>query len=172
MHRKPPLVTLLLGTACRGSTTLPSITARQMNDADDAADEHSAPWMNDRAAIVAGCVAMFVAVAAGAFGAHALQHTLAPQALAVWHTAVQYQTWHALALIAAGLLMAQRAPGRGTRGLRITAWLFVAGIVLFSGSLYALALTGERWLGVVTPLGGVAFLAGWLLLARSAALAR
>ncbi|MEO6748711.1 MAG: DUF423 domain-containing protein [Casimicrobiaceae bacterium] len=139
--------------------------------------------MNDRAAIVVGCVAMFVAVAAGAFGAHALQHTLAPQALAVWHTAVQYQAWHALALIASGILMAQPAPGngtlvaqhvpgRGTRGLRITAWLFAAGIVLFSGSLYALALTGERWLGAVTPLGGVAFLAGWLLLAGSVAPAR
>ena len=88
--------------------------------------------------------------------------------LAVWHTAVQYQAWHALALLACGLLMAQRRE-RAPRMLRAAAWLFAAGIVLFSGSLYALALTGERWLGAITPLGGVAFLAGWAALAWAAA---
>ncbi len=124
--------------------------------------------MNERTSIVSGCVAMFAAVAAGAFGAHALQRTLAAPLLDVWHTAVQYQAWHALALLGVGLLMAQRRE-RAPRMLRAAAWLFAAGIVLFSGSLYALALTGERWLGAITPLGGVAFLAGWAALAWAAA---
>ena len=124
--------------------------------------------MNERAALVAGSVAMFLAVAAGAFGAHALKSTLAPPMLATWQTAVQYQAWHALALLVAGVLMARDAPGAPRRALRAAASLFVAGIVLFSGSLYLLALTGRTWLGAFTPFGGVAFLAGWLALARAA----
>jgi uncharacterized membrane protein YgdD (TMEM256/DUF423 family) len=111
---------------------------------------------------------MFAAVAAGAFGAHALKSALTPDLLAVWHTAVQYQAWHALALLAVGLLMTNDPSGRRGRGLRAAAWLFAIGIVLFSGSLYLLALSGQRWLGAVTPLGGVAFLAGWLALAWAA----
>ena len=108
---------------------------------------------------------MFMAVALGAFGAHALKSRLAPDMAAVWQTAVQYHAWHALALLAAGILMAQD-PSRV--GLTWAAWLFAVGIVLFSGSLYALALTGVRGLGAITPLGGVAWLAGWSALAWAA----
>src|SRR5665213_816701 len=126
--------------------------------------------MNERSCLIIGCLAMFAAVAAGAFGAHALKSALTPDLLAVWHTAVQYQAWHALALLAVGLLMAPD-PSPLTariRALRAAAWLFLIGIVIFSGSLYLLALTGERRLGAVTPLGGVAFLAGWLAFAWAA----
>jgi uncharacterized membrane protein YgdD (TMEM256/DUF423 family) len=112
-----------------------------------------------------GAVAMFMAVALGAFGAHALKARLAPDMTAVWQTAVQYHAWHALALLAVGLLLAQY-PGRF--GLAWAGWLFVAGIALFSGSLYVMALTGIRGLGAITPLGGVAWLAGWVALAWSA----
>lgn len=127
--------------------------------------------MNERNCLVAACIAMFVAVGAGAFGAHALKASLAPDMLATWHTAVQYQAWHALALLAVGLLMARGAslPHRPDSRLRAAAWLFLLGIVIFSGSLYLLALTGERRLGAVTPLGGVALLAGWLALAMAVA---
>ena len=105
---------------------------------------------------------MFLAVALGAFGAHALKARLPAEMAGVWQTAVQYQAWHALALFGLGLLMLHW-PER--LGLGLVAWLFVAGIVLFSGSLYALALTGARGLGAVTPIGGVAFLVGWAVLA-------
>ena len=104
---------------------------------------------------------MFLAVALGAFGAHALKSRLSAEMTGVWHTAVQYHAWHALALFALGLLMLHW-PER--LGLGFAAWMFVAGMVLFSGSLYALALTGARGLGVITPIGGVAFLAGWACL--------
>ena len=80
----------------------------------------------------------------------------------MWHTAVQYQAWHGLAIFGVGLLMRDRLAGRG---LVVAAWLFVAGIVLFSGSLYGLAATGARGFGLLTPLGGIAFLGGWATLA-------
>jgi len=118
--------------------------------------------MSARAALVLGAAAMFLAVALGAFGAHALKERLAPEMTSVWQTAVQYHAWHALALVATGLVMLHW-PERA--GLGLAAWLFVAGILLFSGSLYALALSSVRGLGAVTPLGGVAFLAGWAVLA-------
>ena len=118
--------------------------------------------MTARLALLAGAVAMFMAVALGAFGAHALKARLAPEMTAVWQTAVQYQAWHALALLAIGVLLAQD-PARGWLG--VAGWLFVAGLVLFSGSLYLLALTGTRGLGAITPLGGVAWLAGWAVFA-------
>lgn len=121
--------------------------------------------MNGRISIVAGCVAMFVAVAAGAFGAHALRARLAPDMLAIWHTAVEYQAWHALALLFTGFLLAQRTVPRAMAAARSAAWLFIVGIMLFSGSLYLLVLSGQRWLGAITPLGGVAWLAGWAVLA-------
>jgi uncharacterized membrane protein YgdD (TMEM256/DUF423 family) len=114
-----------------------------------------------------GALSGFVGVAAGAFGAHALQTRLSPDLLTVFETGARYQMYHALALFGAAW-MADRWP------LGQPAWAgvcFVVGTVLFSGSLYALALTGQRWLGAITPLGGVAFLVGWLLLAW-AALAR
>ncbi|HEU4665102.1 MAG TPA: DUF423 domain-containing protein [Dokdonella sp.] len=109
----------------------------------------------------AGAIAGAVAVALGAFGAHALRGVLDASALATWHTAVEYQFWHALALVACGAL----ARHRETRAVRIAACAFVVGIVLFCASLYALALGAPRWLGAITPLGGVAFIAGWIALA-------
>ena len=121
--------------------------------------------MTSRVALMLGSALMFCAVAAGAFGAHLLRGYLAPEMLAIWQTGVQYQAWHALALLAVGLYLHGHAQSRPV------AWagrLFAAGILLFSGSLYLLALTGLRVLGAVTPLGGIAFLAGWLLLAFGA----
>jgi uncharacterized membrane protein YgdD (TMEM256/DUF423 family) len=108
-----------------------------------------------------GCVFGLVAVAAGAFGAHALRARLSAELLAVFETAARYQMVHALALLAVALVAA-RAPSAAASA---AGWLFAVGIVLFSGSLYALALTGIRVLGAVTPLGGVCFLAGWVALA-------
>jgi uncharacterized membrane protein YgdD (TMEM256/DUF423 family) len=110
-----------------------------------------------------GAVSALMSVAAGAFGAHALRQRLAPESLAIFETAARYQMYHALALLAASW-----AASRWSGALPVWAgWCFVAGTVLFSGSLYALALTGIRWLGAITPLGGVAFMAGWLCLALS-----
>jgi uncharacterized membrane protein YgdD (TMEM256/DUF423 family) len=110
-----------------------------------------------------GAVSAGMAVAFGAFGAHALRMMVTPEMLAVFETGVRYQMYHALALVAIGLGFA-RLQGRTAAA---AAWLFVAGTVLFSGSLYTLTLTGTRWWGAVTPLGGVAFLAGWALLLAS-----
>jgi len=106
----------------------------------------------------------FLAVAAGAFGAHALRARLTPDLLAIFETGARYQMYHALALLAVAWA-ATRWPGPAVTA---AGWLFVAGIVIFSGSLYALALSGVRWLGAITPFGGVAFLAGWLMLALAA----
>jgi uncharacterized membrane protein YgdD (TMEM256/DUF423 family) len=100
----------------------------------------------------------------GAFAAHGLKSRIDPAAMAIFEVAVRYHMYHALALI--GVAWAStRFPGAW---ISASGWLFVAGIVVFSGSLYALALTGARWLGAVTPLGGLAFLAGWLCLAWAA----
>jgi uncharacterized membrane protein YgdD (TMEM256/DUF423 family) len=121
--------------------------------------------MNARLALTLGALLAFVAVALGAFGAHALRSRLAPEMTTVWHTAVQYHGGHALALVAVGILLLHW-PDRSA--LAWAGWLFVTGIALFSGSLYTLALTGIKGLGAITPIGGVAFLAGWLMLAWSA----
>jgi uncharacterized membrane protein YgdD (TMEM256/DUF423 family) len=118
----------------------------------------------DRLFVTLGAVSGFVAVAAGAFGAHGLRARLAPDLLAVFETAARYQMYHALALLAVAWVAA-RWPGPLPQW---AGWLFVLGTVLFSGSLYALALTSVRWLGAITPLGGVAFLAGWICLALAA----
>lgn len=117
-----------------------------------------------RISIGAGAIAGAVAVALGAFGAHALRGMLDVVALATWHTAVDYQFWHALALVATGLLLQRR----DDRALKVAAFAFALGIVLFCVSLYALALGAPRWIGAITPLGGVAFIAGWLALALHA----
>ena len=109
----------------------------------------------------AGGLAALAAVALGAFGAHALKNRLSAEMLAVWHTGVEYHIYHALGLLAVGLV-AQQLPGSAL--LKWSGWAMLAGIVLFSGSLYALALSGERWLGAITPVGGVAFLVAWVLL--------
>src|SRR5438552_6063574 len=109
-------------------------------------------------------LAGFLGVALGAFGAHGLRGRLSPDMLAVFETGVRYHMYHALALILVGLML-----GRWNGWLIQTAgWCFVAGILLFSGSLYALALTGVTNLGAVTPIGGLAFLAGWACLAFAA----
>lgn len=106
----------------------------------------------------------FIVVGLGAFGAHGLRNMLDAAALGTWETAVQYQMLHVVALLAVGLLSL-----RGELALlRWSGWSFVLGTLLFSGSLYLLALTGVRWLGMITPLGGVCFLLGWGLLFRAA----
>lgn len=118
----------------------------------------------ERAFVALGAFSAFVSVGAGAFGAHGLRSRLAPDLLAVFETAVRYQMFHALGLLAAAWVSA-RWPGPAAAA---AGWLFVAGTVVFSGSLYLLALTGVRWLGAVTPVGGAAFLAGWIALGWSA----
>ena len=121
--------------------------------------------MHARLALSFAAALLFVAVAVGAFGAHALKARLAPDAMAIYQTAVQYHFWHALGLLAVGILLLQR-PDSGA--LAASAWLLVAGILLFCGSLYALALTGSRGWGAVTPVGGTAFLAAWAALGWAA----
>lgn len=111
-----------------------------------------------------GAVSALLAVAAGAFGAHALRDRLSTEMLSTWSTAAAYEMYHALALLAVGLLLSRLSTG-GSPWLSAAGWLFVAGTVLFSGSLYSLALSGVTWLGAITPLGGLAFLAGWAALA-------
>jgi uncharacterized membrane protein YgdD (TMEM256/DUF423 family) len=118
----------------------------------------------ERLFFAAGAVSAAVAVAAGAFGAHALRARLPPDLLEVFKTGAQYQMYHALGLLAAGW-----AFGRSPGGAAASAgWPFLAGTVLFSGSLYALTLSGVRALGAITPFGGVAFIAGWIALAAAA----
>jgi uncharacterized membrane protein YgdD (TMEM256/DUF423 family) len=119
----------------------------------------------DRTFLLIGTVAGFTGVTLGAFGAHALRGRLSPEMLAVFETGVRYQMYHALAIIATGLIAARMG------GWLIVAagWLFTAGIVLFSGSLYLMAFTGVTVLGAITPIGGVAFLLGWACLALAAA---
>lgn len=107
-----------------------------------------------------------LAVGLGAFGAHALKARLDERMLAVWETAVRYHFYHALALFGLGLLVAHvKTP---SAVMQASGWLFVAGVLLFSGSLYAMALSGVRGLGAITPLGGLCFIAGWLALGHAA----
>lgn len=109
-----------------------------------------------------GAVLAAVAVAAGAFGAHGLEGRVSPDRLETFRTAVTYQMYHALALLLVGWAAAQPWAGGAIQG---AGYCFLAGIVLFSGSLYVLVLTDTSWLGAITPVGGVAFIAGWLLFA-------
>jgi len=110
-----------------------------------------------RAVLAAGAVLGGLGVALGAFGAHGLKAVLSADALGWWQTGLQYQMWHALALVSLGLA--------GRAGTRLPAGLLGAGAAVFSGSLYLMALTGARWLGAVTPAGGLLMIAGWFLLA-------
>ena len=114
----------------------------------------------DKTFLMVGGLAGFLGVAFGAFGAHGLRARLSPDLLAVFETGVRYQMYHALAILAVGLIVV-RLDGWLYRG---AGWLFAGGIVLFSGSLYALALTGVTTLGAVTPIGGLLFLLGWAFL--------
>lgn len=118
----------------------------------------------DRLFFVLGALSGFIGVALGAFAAHGLKGRLGPELLATFEIGVRYQMLHALALLAVGWAQT-RWPGPA---LNASGWLFVAGTLLFSGSLYVLSLTGEKWLGAVAPAGGLAFLAGWLCLAWAA----
>ena len=111
-----------------------------------------------------GAASAFLAVALGAFGAHGLKGRMAVELIAVFETGVRYQMYHALALLFVAWA-ATRWPGTPTIA---AGWLFVAGSAVFSGSLYALTLTGTRWFGAVTPIGGLALLGGWLCLAWAA----
>jgi uncharacterized membrane protein YgdD (TMEM256/DUF423 family) len=115
-----------------------------------------------------GALSAALGVILGAFGAHALRNRLPPDLHAVFEVGVRYHMYHALGLLAVAWA-ATRWPGGA---IAVAGWCFVAGIVIFSGSLYLLALTGQRWLGAITPLGGAAFIAGWLSLAWAAWSAR
>ena len=119
--------------------------------------------------LVLAAINGFVAVSLGAFAAHGLKSMLGPDLLATFQTGVQYHMYHALAMLAVGILVTQFPT---QTGLRVAGYLFMAGILIFSGSLYVLALSGIRWLGAITPIGGVAFLAGWATLAWTMARAQ
>lgn len=120
----------------------------------------------DRTFLLVGALAGFIGVAFGAFGAHALRSRLSPEMLAVFETGVRYQMYHAFAVLMVALAAA-RLDGWLIRG---AGWAFTTGIVVFSGSLYALALSGVTTLGAITPIGGLAFLIGWGLLIAAAIL--
>ncbi|HKN87709.1 MAG TPA: DUF423 domain-containing protein [Nitrospiraceae bacterium] len=113
--------------------------------------------------VLLGAVFAALSVAAGAFGAHSLKRIIPADMLVMFETAARYQMYHALALLIVGGML-RPIP---ERGLQVAGWCFVIGIVLFSGSLYVIAVTATRWMGAITPLGGAAFLAGWLALAWS-----
>lgn len=120
--------------------------------------------MNERRIAAAGALVLMIAVGTGAFGAHALRRVASPEMVAVWQTAVLYQLVHGLGLLAIAALL----PRFSSRLLPAAAWLMLIGIVLFSGSLYVLVLSGVHWLGAVTPIGGSAFIVSWLLVALAA----
>lgn len=111
-----------------------------------------------------GALAAFLAVAAGAFGAHALEARVEPDRIETFKLGAQYQMYHALGLLAVAWATT-RWPGALTTS---AGWLFVVGIVVFAGTLYAIGLGGPRWLGAITPIGGTAFLLGWVFLAWAA----
>lgn len=122
----------------------------------------SSPWTmtTDRVFALAGTLLAGIAVAGGAFGAHALRQRLSAELLAIFETGIRYQMYHGLALLAVALLLPRlQAPQVTWAG-----WAFIGGVLVFSGSLYALALTGTRTWGAVTPIGGVLFLTGWICL--------
>ncbi|MCP3868799.1 MAG: DUF423 domain-containing protein [Gammaproteobacteria bacterium] len=112
--------------------------------------------------LVAAALNGMLAVTIGAFGAHGLKRYVESDLMTVYQTGVQYHFYHTLALLGIGLLL-QTCPG--SRLVEWSGWAMLAGILLFSGSLYLLTLTGARWLGAITPVGGLCFIVGWLLLA-------
>lgn len=114
---------------------------------------------NSRTIIATGALIAFLAVMAGAFGAHGLKDTLSSNQVDIFQTGVQYQMMHALGLLLIGNIKLQTQE----KYLAVAAWLMLTGILLFSGSLYALSLSGIRWLGAITPFGGVCFLLAWLV---------
>lgn len=117
---------------------------------------------NPRFIVATGAVLMALAVGFGVFGAHIVQGMLSPERFAVYQTGVQYHFYHALGLLVVGLISLHI---RDSKWLKWSTWCLLAGIIIFSGSLYILTLTDTPWLGAVTPVGGVAFIVGWVLLA-------
>jgi len=117
--------------------------------------------MNGTAWSATGAALAGLGVILGAFGAHGLRSRVGADLLAIFETGVRYQMYHALALLALGLAVAR---GEGSAWHQAAGWAFLVGIAIFSGSLYALTLTGQRWLGAITPIGGVAFILGWVFL--------
>ncbi|MEO6778989.1 MAG: DUF423 domain-containing protein [Gemmatimonadaceae bacterium] len=117
-----------------------------------------------RLLIALGSINALLAVLLGAFGAHALRARISPAMLEVYHTASQYHFYHALGMLLVGVLAMQF---QNVGALRLSGLLMLVGIVLFSGSLYVLAVTGVTWLGAITPLGGLAFIAAWIVLAAA-----
>lgn len=120
----------------------------------------------ERGFLIIAALAGALAVASGAFGAHALADRLPPERLATFETAARYLMYHALALVGVALAFGRWPSAAGW--LQASGWCFIAGMLLFSGSLFLLTLSGIRWLGAITPLGGVAFIAGWICLAVAA----
>ncbi|MGD8342772.1 MAG: DUF423 domain-containing protein [Desulfobacterales bacterium] len=118
----------------------------------------------ERLFLVFGTLSALVGVGAGAFGAHGLKGRLDPEMLSIFEVGARYQMYHAFALIAAAWLQTKWP----SKLVTIGGWMFVAGTILFSGSLYMLSMTGEKWLGMITPFGGLAFMAGWACLAWAA----
>jgi uncharacterized membrane protein YgdD (TMEM256/DUF423 family) len=118
----------------------------------------------DRFFFALGSLMAFLAVALGAFAAHALKERLAPDMLNIFEVGVRYHMYHSLALLAVAWASVQWPHSSASTA----GWFFLAGIVIFSGSLYILSVTGMRWLGAITPIGGVAFLIGWIILAWAA----
>ncbi len=114
--------------------------------------------------IFLGSASAMLAVMFGAFGAHALKNRFDEYAMGVFETAVQYHFYHSFALLAVGIIALSQPQ---TVLLKTSGWLFLVGLIIFSGSLYILSLTGLRWLGAVTPLGGLAFIGGWACLAAA-----
>ena len=111
--------------------------------------------------VIAGALSAFIAVSMGAFGAHGLSRKLSPENLDIFEIGARYQMYHAIAMVVVGVSMERWSRDE----LAVGGWCFLIGSVIFSGSLYALSLSGVRWLGAITPIGGVAFLLGWLSLA-------
>ena len=128
-----------------------------------------APARTERTFLALGALIVGIGVALGAFGAHALEGLVSPERLGTFETGVRYQLYHGLGLLGVAFA-ASRLPG--SRLVSAAGWLLVAGVVIFSGSLYLLVATGATWWGAVTPLGGVAFLAGWGCLVWAALRAR
>ena len=119
----------------------------------------------ERKWLVLGALLAGSSVAFGAFGAHGLRGLVSADLLANFETAARYQMYHALALLAVAFLSARSAHARATN---LAGWLFVVGVVIFSGSLYVMTFTGLRWLGAITPIGGAALIGGWISLAAAA----
>jgi uncharacterized membrane protein YgdD (TMEM256/DUF423 family) len=119
----------------------------------------------ERFFFISGAIAAFIAVALGAFGAHSLRTKLTPEMLNIFEVGVRYQMYHALGLIAVAWAITRWPEAN----LNAAGWAFIVGIVIFSGSLYLLTLTDTRWLGAITPIGGIAFLIGWAILVWSVA---